>query len=349
MTTEWLGGGLIIALAAVLWLVYLVPSWFRSRQYLATERNAVRLQQTLRILAETAEVPEEVRVEANARSIAEQERLLRHRAAQRETEAVPPAIRAADRLRRSRVVTALVLGLSLAVAALGGVQLATNGTWLLLAAGGFVAAMCLVGLVKMAKAGRRLKLPLPEQFARPLGVAHAPVHLGAFDETDARDTLADASRIVGDGTAARQSDSTDGGWVPVAMPRPLYLASSGMTRFGASDAILAELPEDENDALEADAEAEAGAAQAAEAEAERSAQAERAAHEESLRQAAAEAEAALRERMRAQLETVAELQLAEEPAAPPAAPSRFARMGVIDADPASTLDLDAVLARRRAV
>ncbi|QJU52631.1 hypothetical protein SCB71_04575 [Herbiconiux sp. KACC 21604] len=350
MTTEWLGGGLIIALAAVLWLVYLVPSWFRSRQYLATERNAVRLQQTLRILAETAEVPEEVRVEANARSIAEQERILKHRAAQRETEAVPPAIRAADRLRRSRVVTALVLGLSLAVAALGGVQLATNGTWLLLAAGAFVAAMCLIGLGKMAKAGRRLKLPLPEELARPLGVAHAPVHLGAFDETDAHETLADRSGMADGGTDARQAATTDGGWVPVAMPRPLYLASSGMTRFGASDSLVAELADDENDELEAEAEAQAAAETAAAAQA-AAAQAERAGHEESLRQAAAEAEAALRERMRAQLETVAELQLAEEPTAPPAAPapSRFARMGVIDADPASTLDLDAVLARRRAV
>ncbi|MDO9398945.1 MAG: hypothetical protein Q7T71_20560, partial [Herbiconiux sp.] len=102
MTTEWLSGGFMIALAAVLWLVYLVPSWFRSRQYLATERNAVRLQQTLRILAETAEVPEEVRIEANARSIAEQERILKHRTAERAAEAVPPAVRTADRLRRSR-------------------------------------------------------------------------------------------------------------------------------------------------------------------------------------------------------------------------------------------------------
>jgi len=52
------GGGLVLALVAVLWLVYLVPTWQRRREYLATERNAVRLQQTLRILAQTAELPE---------------------------------------------------------------------------------------------------------------------------------------------------------------------------------------------------------------------------------------------------------------------------------------------------
>ncbi|MFC0680957.1 hypothetical protein ACFFGH_24265 [Lysobacter korlensis] len=71
------GAGVMLALAAVLWLTYLVPSWFRRREYLATERNAVRLQQSLRILAETAEVPAVVRAESNARSAAAQERALR--------------------------------------------------------------------------------------------------------------------------------------------------------------------------------------------------------------------------------------------------------------------------------
>ena len=49
-----LGGGIMLAIAAVLWLVYLLPTWLRRREYLATERNAVRLQQTIRVLAETA-------------------------------------------------------------------------------------------------------------------------------------------------------------------------------------------------------------------------------------------------------------------------------------------------------
>jgi hypothetical protein len=71
------GAGIMLALAAVLWLVYLVPSWFRRREYLATERNAVRLQQSLRILAETAEVPHVVRTESTARSVAAQERAIR--------------------------------------------------------------------------------------------------------------------------------------------------------------------------------------------------------------------------------------------------------------------------------
>jgi hypothetical protein len=71
-----IGGGLLVAVAALLWITYLLPSWLRRRQYLATERNAVRLQQTLRILAETAETPEAVRVEATAREVAVQQRIL---------------------------------------------------------------------------------------------------------------------------------------------------------------------------------------------------------------------------------------------------------------------------------
>jgi hypothetical protein len=71
-----IGGGVLVAAAAALWIAYLLPSWLRRRQYLATERNAVRLQQTLRILAETAETPEPVRVEATAREVMTQQRIL---------------------------------------------------------------------------------------------------------------------------------------------------------------------------------------------------------------------------------------------------------------------------------
>src|SRR3979490_2980860 len=77
MSGDVLGGGVVVALAAALWLGYLIPVWLRRREYLATERNAVRLQQTLRILAETSELPEAVRYEATARTVAEQQRILR--------------------------------------------------------------------------------------------------------------------------------------------------------------------------------------------------------------------------------------------------------------------------------
>jgi hypothetical protein len=344
MTTDWLSGGFIIALAAVLWLVYLVPSWFRSRQYLATERNAVRLQQTLRILAETAEVPDEVRIEANARSIAEQERILKHRAAERDARAVPAAIVTADRLRRSRAVSAVVLGLSLVIAVLGGVQLASNGTWLLLATGIVVAAISVVMLAKLASAGRRLRVPLPEEYLAAAA--------GARDD-EARDRRASLVLIEGDGLGSAPAmyagdtadsamagesveadDSTADGWVPVAMPRPLYLSRAGLAPFGA-DAV--EVGADGDTVAEVDA--VAGAPEPAGPAVD---------HEESLRRAAAASEAALRERMRAELETIAELPAAADPV-PPVPPSRFARMGIVDDDTSEVFDLDAVLARRRAV
>ncbi|MFC6235676.1 hypothetical protein ACFPZL_11345, partial [Leucobacter soli] len=85
MTSGVFGGGVIFVVAALLWAAVLVPSWVRRREFKAAERNAVRLQRTLRVLAETAEVPTEVRVEATAREALAHERLLR--TAQRQQEA----------------------------------------------------------------------------------------------------------------------------------------------------------------------------------------------------------------------------------------------------------------------
>ena len=79
------GGGLIFVVAALLRVAVLVPSWVRRREFRTAEQNALRLQRTLRVLAETAEVPTEVRVEATAREALAQERLLR--TAQRQQDA----------------------------------------------------------------------------------------------------------------------------------------------------------------------------------------------------------------------------------------------------------------------
>ncbi|UTX52623.1 hypothetical protein [Leucobacter aridicollis] len=77
MGTGGLGGGVMFLIIALLWAVVLVPAWFRRREFNAAERNALRLQRTLRVLAETAEVPHEVRVEATAREALAHERLLK--------------------------------------------------------------------------------------------------------------------------------------------------------------------------------------------------------------------------------------------------------------------------------
>jgi len=86
MTGGVLGGGVIFVVAALLWAAVLVPAWVRRREFKAAERNAVRLQRTLRVLAETAEVPTEVRVEATAREALAQEKILRTAQKQQEAE-----------------------------------------------------------------------------------------------------------------------------------------------------------------------------------------------------------------------------------------------------------------------
>ena len=86
-----LGGGVIVLVAVLLWLVYLLPSWHSRRQFDAAERNAVRLNQALRVLAETSETPEEVRLELNARTALAQQRLARRALAEREHAALEQA------------------------------------------------------------------------------------------------------------------------------------------------------------------------------------------------------------------------------------------------------------------
>ncbi len=81
-----LGGGVIVGIAALLWAAYFLPLWVRRRQFAATEQNAIRIQRTLRVLAETTEVPHEVRVEATARHAAAQERILRSEQAKQEAQ-----------------------------------------------------------------------------------------------------------------------------------------------------------------------------------------------------------------------------------------------------------------------
>lgn len=85
MGEQVLGGGVIVLVAVLLWLVYLLPSWHSRHQYQAAERNAVRLSQALRVLAETSETPNEVRLELNARTALAQQRLARRVQAEQES------------------------------------------------------------------------------------------------------------------------------------------------------------------------------------------------------------------------------------------------------------------------
>lgn len=260
------GGGVMLALAAGLWLVYLIPSWLRRREYLATERNAVRLQQTLRVLAETAEVPVAVRAETTARSVAQQQRTLRqaqqqaarearaveaaHRAraaaAQRRDEriaAAQPAVAAvvsaralaARRLRRTRALTSMVLfaavvtiGVQLAIMAVTGIA---AGAWLVLAfsAVGAISSFSLLG--RLAAVSRARAALVAER---------APL----------RKSMSAPSRV--------EPVETRTSWTPIPVPKPLYLSRAVMDQV----VVEADIAAEQLRAAAAEAEARLRAAQA---------------------------------------------------------------------------------------
>ena len=235
MPADGVGSSVILAVAAVLWLAYLVPSWLRRREYLSTERNALRLQQTLRVLAEAAEVPLAVRAETTAKSVAQHEKLLRkelqrtdaitraqaaaaarasaRQIAARQLAEVQPYI-AADvavtstasrRLRRSRAMTSLVLLCAMVAAGFGVAQLLTTGAWLLLASGTVVTVGSFAMLGQMATVSRaRAQL------------AHGLVEVKRVEPVESAPTV-----------SARPPRQP---WTPVPVPKPLYLSRPQVAR-----------------------------------------------------------------------------------------------------------------------
>ena len=99
------GSTLLLLVAAALWLVYLVPLWMKRSEYYATEANAARLGQTLRLLANTSEASKEIKAELKARSIAKKER-----EAQRQLRIMQsPTLSLAERRRRTKQIFSLTL------------------------------------------------------------------------------------------------------------------------------------------------------------------------------------------------------------------------------------------------
>jgi hypothetical protein len=85
--------------------VYLVPLWMRRSEYYATERNATRLGQTLRLLANTSEASAEIKAELKARSIVRKEKEA-ERALRRISQ---PQLSIVERRRRTKQVFSLAL------------------------------------------------------------------------------------------------------------------------------------------------------------------------------------------------------------------------------------------------
>ncbi|MBT2504053.1 hypothetical protein [Curtobacterium sp. ISL-83] len=361
------GGGIVLLIAAVLWLVYLMPSWAARRQYLATERNAIRLQQTLRILAQTSELPDEVRIEMNARSLAEAQRVAKseeakraaivraHEAArQREitrrlAEQAPvlaqvssvPAL-TAMRMRRSRLGATLLGALGLVVALV--VFVAAPGAWLigvagLVAVGG--AATVLAQLHQVATA--RKKRAAASVTAAPR--ASRP----ATTWTDPAPPLS---------TEVPAVSAQDRSWTPARVPKPLYVERpTAPAPSPESSAELAARLKDRVAEAKAEAEAEAAAMRAGESDPTLARVSRlRSDVEEAAASLSAHDQGRLAERLglrapgatgRAAATGAGTTDVPES--APTAPPSKWAGMGVLGEDAYQQADLDAIMRRRRAV
>ena len=326
MPNDILGGGLFFAIAALLWLLYLMPSWAKRREYLATERNALRLQQTLRIMAETSEVPREVSVAIDSRSVHAQRQLLQYEeklrqaqerarlaASARQVKAELREVRAMSsqqkhRIRRSRLVSTVLLALSL-VATVVSIAFLIIGVsefaWVLGAALA-TGIGSLVMLRQLAQVSKSLATERRNYAAQSTTVASLATIQRAQTEESVL-PLAPVKRT----------------WEPRELPKPLYLSRSEAAPKPAVSAVNL------HEQLARHAARQAELIAASERSVDRVRQAEAAVPTLQPKPAAAQAENILG------AETV---QSSE---------NRFARMGVIDQQQIARPNVDEALRRRR--
>lgn len=266
-----LGTTLVLIIAVVLWVAYLVPVWTRKREYLATERNAIRLQQTLRIMAESAEAPEEVRLEADARTIAVQQKAVakearlkqamehakavaRARELDEQIKAVEREVRAAvkstvsrgQRLRRTRLACFALVVLGFVATAAGAL---VPGLQLLLAVGAAVAVLGMIGLVAVNSSAARMRRVAEATAPRVRDLVEArevAAHAVATETRMAEQMVARQSQRAGSGESALSADAAlqteevlaSRAWTPRAVPEQRLRVQYEPGRH-ASDDLLA--------------------------------------------------------------------------------------------------------------
>jgi hypothetical protein len=229
-----LDGGIMVALAAGLWLVYLMPTWFKRREYAALEKTNIRRQQALRVLEETAPVPTIERVasivsptgqvtdrDKLAEAIKRSRDAQAARVASRQyaEEIAAPAqsptskARVARRLRRTRAGASLLLIAAVVTLVVQVVLMVTTG----IAAGAFsvLGFAAVVGIVSFAALGRLASIA-----RRRSVVVAAPAQARPI-----------RARIVEEREAARPPVAT---WTPVPLPKPLYLSRSEAAPVGST-------------------------------------------------------------------------------------------------------------------
>lgn len=225
----------MLGIAALLWFLYLLPTWLRRREYLATERTATRLQQTMAVRGESVA---ETDLAATAREAARQDRILRAeqrradamalRAARQSAEADVPfdidaGVLRRRRMRRTRRMASLLMLAATAVALVQFWLIATTGmtlgAWFVLI--GAIAA----GGVAIAVQRRLDVLAMPR--ARVATRRRRAVTVPSFEVAERRVP-----------------------WTPVEMPKPLYLSHPSepavmASRPGLDEALAAAVAESE--------------------------------------------------------------------------------------------------------
>jgi len=222
--TDFLGGGLVFAIAAVLWIAYLVPSWLRRKTFIATEQNTARLQQTIRVLVESEDAPAVIRAEVSSRGVHEQHKALREAeakaraavAAQEAAKALAArdprevAALAKHRRRTQRLIASIILFVSILTTAAGATLIGYTGSLTLMWIG--------VGSIAASLVGLRV-------LARPMRTASgAPV--------SARKPSAFVDYASGIEAPTRE-------WTPQPLPRPLHLEPGSLARATVDSASMA--------------------------------------------------------------------------------------------------------------
>ncbi|MCS3443724.1 hypothetical protein [Microbacterium phyllosphaerae] len=213
-----LSGGVIVLVAVLLWMLYLLPSWRGRFQYDAAERNAVRLNQALRVLAETSETPGEVRLELNARTALAQQKLAKRLQSEKEAAELTalrqelaaaradPVVRQARARRRVRMAATSVLLLGLVVVGLGVWQLLATQAQTLLWLGGAVVIAAGFALQRMSSVASRAA-------RRSVRLAEEPV-------VRAEPTLHDQGRAT---------------WTPRPLPEPLVSVAGSRAQIARAE------------------------------------------------------------------------------------------------------------------
>ncbi len=230
------GTAIMFAVAALLWFVYFVPTWMARREYLDTERTATRLQQTLRVMAETAELPDQVRVEVTARDAARHERVLRARERAMERQADLLAANAAASVRaanpptpRTAAAVSWDRGSASASASVPVAEIARRRRRAhLLASVLMVSATLVVGiqLTLVVASGLVPTAWLVFAAGAALGVVAVAVRRRADPRVAQPATGAHESSIAVEVVQPMTGrvESRASGWTPVPVPPPLYLS-----------------------------------------------------------------------------------------------------------------------------